>query len=179
MCDMPATIRAAAKPPVIPGWTVGGNPSIDPTIGLPMPSWQLPGDAAYMWRDDHKAYTSFSYRMNSQGLADFFFGCNDKGTGQMFRIDTRASGNFAGFATTQSWTSWNAPSSGFYAPPNTWIQVTLTIAHSVVTARCTWIGGFASVRLTGYKPAGTAYGFQGDGLGATSYTWVSGFQATG
>ncbi len=129
-----------------------------------------------MWRDDHKTYTRFSYRIESQGLADFFFGCNDKGAGHMFRIDTRASGNFAGFALTQSWTSWGAPTSGFYAPQDIWIAVVLEARGPVVTARCTWIGGFATVSLTGYKPAGTAYGLQGDGLGSTSYTWISGLQ---
>ena len=134
---------------VIPGWTLSGNPSLNPDIGLPMPSWQLPGNVSYMWRDDKKAYSRFSYKMMSQGLADFFFGCNDKGEGTMFRIDTRANGNFAGFATTQSWTSWNAPAAGFYAPPNTWIQVVLTVHGSTVDALCTWIGGSATVRLTG------------------------------
>lgn len=154
---------------------MSGNPSLDPNIGLPAPSWKVPGNSSYFWRDDHKAYSGFTFKIMSQGLADFFFGCTAAGGGQMFRIDTRANGNWAGFATTNNWKSWNAPSTGFYAPPNTWIYVGLAIRGSVVTARCTWAGGASVVTLKGYKAAGTAYGFQGDGLGATSFTWVSDF----
>ncbi len=172
--------RAAAAAPVgFAGWTTGGNPSVDANLGLPPPSWQVPGNASYFWRDDHTAHTGFAFKMMSQGLADFFFGCSAAGAGEMFRIDTRANGNWAGFATTNSWKSWNAPASGFYAPPNTWIAVTLTLRAGEASARCTWAGGAATVTLKGYKPSGTAYGFQGDGLGATSFTWVSGFQALG
>jgi hypothetical protein len=29
--------------------------------------------------------------------------------------------------------------------------------------------------LGSYKPMGTAFGFEGDGLGATSYTWIANF----
>ena len=168
--------RAAVGGGALAGWTVSGNPTIDPTVGLPMPSWKLPGNGSYMWRDDHKAYKGFAYKIMSQGLADFFFGCDDKGAGQMFRIDTRASGNYAGFASTTSWKSWGSPSSGFYAPSDTWIQVELTFGPAAATARCTWVGGIASVTLAPYRPSGTAYDFQGDGLGATSYSWVSDFQ---
>ena len=173
------SLRAASPAPAgFAGWTLSGNPSSDPKVGLPAPAWQVPGNSSYLWRDDHKPYSRFGFKMMSQGLADFFFSCDDAGKGQMFRIDTRANGNWAGFATTSSWTSWNAPSSGFYAAPDTWIAVALAVQGSRVLARCTWAGGAADVTLTGYKANGTAFGFQGDGLGATSYTWVSAFEAS-
>ena len=171
-----ATSGSQAAAPAIAGWTVAKNPSIDSTLGLPAPSWQLPGDVASMWRDDHIAYQQYSFKMMSQGLADFFFGCSSAGKGTMFRIDTRGSGDLSGFAATSSWTSWAAPASGFTAPSNTWINVVIDIQGSTVTAHATWMGGSQTVSLTGYKPLGTAYAFNGDGLGGGSLTWVSGFQ---
>lgn len=168
-------LRTASGSGAFDGWTVSGNPTVDPTVGLPMPSWKLPGNGSYIWRDNHKAYAGFAYKVMSQGLVDFFFGCNDKGAGQMFRIDTRASGNYAGFASTTSWTSWGSPSSGFYAPANTWIQVDLTLGAATATVRCTWVGGYATVQLAPYRASGTAFDFQGDGLGASSYSWISDF----
>jgi len=173
-----ASSSSASAAASFPGWTVSKDPSVDATLGLPAPSWQLPGDVSSIWRDDHTAYQQYSFIMMSQGLADFFFGCNSTGQGTMFRIDTRANNNWSGFAATTTWTSWGAPSSGFFAPAGTWIHVVIGIQGSTVTAHATWMGGAQTVTLKNYKPLGTAYGFNGDGLGGGSLTWVSNFQTT-
>ncbi len=151
------------------GWTVSGV-SVDPGIGTPAPAFAAPGSNAYAWRDDHTVFSVYTLEMNSSALGDFYFGCDDTGAGQMFRLDTRGGTNLAGFATTNSWTSWNAPAAGFAAPPNTWVQVVLTVSAGSVTADCTWSGGSASVGpYTLANTTGTAYGMQGDGGGGTTY----------
>lgn len=169
------------------GWTIGGNASVDSAVGNPAPSWELPGDGAYMWRDDHTAYTTYSFYLKTQKLADFIFGANDQGDGYFFRVDTRGPQSFptdSGFSTTTGWTAgpphyFTGPTAGFTtAPPNAWINLVLTINGSTVTADATWSGGSSTATLTGYHPKGTAYGFQGDYAGSTTDSWISGLTVT-
>lgn len=186
------------------GWKVGigsggTGPVIDSTVGTPKPpSLEIPGDKSYVWVDLKKAVNSFSFDANTQGLFDLFFGANDSGQGLMFRIDTRGGTNYSGFAETEDWNDWECPMSGSTdLPANTWIHVVITIKGSDVTAVATPTGSAAEnfdfngttagcntmadgtvldTALSAYKPVGTAFGFQGDGLGATSETWIANFK---
>jgi hypothetical protein len=182
------------------GWQVGVGsggvgPQIDSKTGNPTPpSLMLPGDKSYVWADLKKAFTTFSFDAKTQGLFDFYFDVNDSGQGYMFRIDTRGGQNYSGFAATSDWQTWDCPANGTNDDPaNTWIHVVLTIAGSNVTATATWNGGketftfngsqsgcnvtpLSGTTFTTFKPTGTAFGFQGDGLGADSYTWIANFQ---
>ncbi len=187
------------------GWTTGvggkgAGPSIDATGGHPSgAALKLPGDDSYVWADTGKSMHTFSYDMKTQGLADFFFSSSRTGKGYLFRIDTRGKPNYTGFAQTYAWTAWDAPDAGLTTvPKNTWVHVVIDITKTDATAALTWQGGHAKLKMNGqkdtvyspqgggaptgkiiplaYKPRGTAFGFQGDGLGPTSYTWVANFK---
>ena len=186
------------------GWHVvvgsgGVGPQIDTTMGDPKgPSLQLPGDKSYVWADLKKPINSFSFDVNTQGLFDFIFGANSStGAGYMFRIDTRGGTNYSGFAQLENWTNWDCPGQGSTSDPaNTWIHVSVVIKGTNVTATETGPGGLNEVNtfngatvgcttmtdgtvlpstLGNYKPLGNAFGFNGDGLGATSYTYIANF----
>lgn len=156
------------------GWVVGGNASRASSMGLPPPSWEVPGDGAYVWRTPHNTPSVYSFNGYTQKLVDFVFGANTSGAGYMFRLDTRGASTPSGFAQTSSWTSWGAPGSGFVAPADTWIHVTLTVSGSTVTADATWQGGSGSASLSGYSPQGNAYGFLGDTGGSDSWMEMGG-----
>ncbi len=185
------------------GWTVvagsgGTGPVIDNTTGDPKPpSLEIPGDKSYLWIDPKKAIKSFSFDANTQGLFDLFFGANASGQGLMFRIDTRGGSNYSGFAETEDWNDWDCPQSGSTdIPSGTWIHVTIAVGAKDVTATASWSGNKETFDFNGtsdgcntmsdgttldstlsaYKPVGTAFGFQGDGLGATSESWIANFQ---
>ena len=152
------------------------------TLGQTLEGWQnhgisvtsqgfaLPGNGQYAWRDDGRILRRLQFDIQSSELGDVFFGCNDSGQGTMFRLDTRGGDYPAGFGTTDSWTKWNGPSSGFFPRPNTWYTVTLDLTES--TARAVIVGGAGGgVTLsTTYTPYGTAIGLQGDLFGSgTTY----------
>lgn len=185
------------------GWTVvagsgGTGPVIDTSTGNPKPpSLEIPGDKSYLWADLKKPINSFSFDANTQGLFDLFFGANATGQGLMFRIDTRGGTNYSGFGETEDWTDWECPTSGTTdIPANTWVHVTINIAANDAKATASWAGNkenfdfngqsdgcntmadgtVLDTALAAYKPNGTAFGFQGDGLGATSETWIANFQ---
>ena len=187
------------------GWKTGvggkgSGPSIDASGGDPTgPALKLPGDDSYVWANVGKPISTFSYDMKTQGLADFFFSSSSTGKGYLFRIDTRGKPNYTGFAQTYAWTAWDAPGAGSIAvPKDTWVHVIVHITKTDATASLTWQGGHVNLKMNGqkdtvyppqgsapptgktirlaYKSHGTAFGFQGDGLGATSYTWVANFK---
>ena len=180
------------------GWHVStsGAVAISSSVGDPNPpSLMLPADGqSYVWADLGQPVDQFSFDVKTQGLFDFFFGANDSGQGYMFRIDTRGGTNYSGFSTTKSWTEWDCPGKGPNTDPSsTWIHVVLTIQGTNVTATLTGKGlnqnyifsspSIVSCTTSGqpkvlfdYKPVGNAFGFQGDGLGATSDTWIANFE---
>ena len=181
----------------VPG-SGGVGVQVDTTMGDPKgPSLQLPGDKSYIWADLKKPIDQFSFDVNTQGLFDFIFGASSTGQGYLFRIDTRGGSNYSGFAELEDWSDWSCPQTGSTSDPaNTWIHVSLVIKGTNVTATETGPGGLNEVNtfngstdgcntmsdgtvlpttLGPYKPFGTAFGFQGDGLGATSYTYIANF----
>lgn len=121
------------------GWTTAfASGWTNPDQTLTPEGFILPGNGSYVWRDDGQPIRRIQCQMRSTILGDIFFGCNNTGAGQMFRLDTRGGGSYSGFATTNSWTAWSAPSSGFLADPNTWYTITLDL--TTTTARVVVIG---------------------------------------
>ncbi len=194
------TTTPAAAAPALPstsslkGWNGHGGVGISHAVGDPNPpSLSLPGDGkSYVWAQAAKPVNTFQFDVKTQGLFDFFFGANRQGQGYIFRIDTRGGKNYAGFATSSSWVKWDCPMSGpTTLPPNVWIHVALslkgspkatltgpgihqTLAFNGQAVGCTASG--SNKTLTTYKPSGNAFGFQGDGLGPTSLTWIAHFK---
>lgn len=180
------------------GWHVapgsgGPGPLIAPGGGDPSgPALQLPGNRSYVWQEPKAPTDAFSFDVKTEGLVDFFFGANAAGRGYMFRIDTRGGANYSGFAPTANWLTWDCPASGTDATPaGAWIHVAIAIHGTAVTATATWPGQRQRFALTGqtdgcataggpvtlraYRPLGTAFGFQGDALGASSLSWIANF----
>jgi hypothetical protein len=112
------------------GWTVSGA-TVDTTFGQPIPAFLATG-GQYAYRDLGTSFLSkrITFMMGvipgTTPLANFFFGADASGAGNLFRLETRT-GESSGFATTNSWTSWNAPTSGPIYTPNVWLNVTITI----------------------------------------------------
>lgn len=120
------------------GWTTAfASGWTNPDRTITPEGFVIPGNKSYAWRDDGPPIRRLQWQMRSTVLGDVYFGCDATGAGTMFRLDARR-GVIAGFATTQSWTSWNAPMSGFLAQPNTWYTVTLDL--TATTARVVIVG---------------------------------------
>ena len=171
------TLPDARRNAVLPGWRIVGNVSLLPLGSQAAALWRLPGDGAYLFHPARRPAKVYRFSVRSDGLVDFYFGCNAQGAGTMFRLDTRGGGNWSGFARTASWTHWQAPTRGFVAPRSTWVSVRLTLSGSAVTAAARWSGGGSTLVLHGFHAAGGGYGFQGDALGGGSVSLVRGFHA--
>jgi hypothetical protein len=98
----------------------------------------------------------------------------------MYRLDTRGGTSYSGFATTTSWTSWNAPSSGFVATANAWYKLTIvipssssvTLYYSQTTDSSPQNGTFGTQLGTyGFLNKGGYIGLVGDAAGSSYSTW--------
>jgi hypothetical protein len=161
-------------------WTQGTySCSQDTSIGNPSPSYKCPsGSGYYMYKNINLIPgTIITFNVMSNGLGNFYFLVNSAGTGQMYRLDTRL-GTYSGFATTSSWTSWNAPSSGFTAAGSTWYKLTIVITSSTSATLYysrttdsspagfgTLLGTYTITNNGGY------IGLVGDALGTSYSTW--------
>jgi PKD repeat protein len=109
------------------GWTMSSPvPTVDSTIGQPLPSFKAVG-GTYAYRDigltSNKILEYDGYVIpGATDLCNVYFLTNAAGSGQMFRLESRAATS-TGLATTTSWTSWTAPS--VYGP------VTAGVWHKV------------------------------------------------
>lgn len=68
---------------------------------------------------------------SSNGLANFYYGVDANGKGQMLRLDTRAN-SYSGLIDTTSWTSWNAPSTAdvmYRVNMSVWYNISITIGR--------------------------------------------------
>ncbi len=132
------------------------------------------------------------YYAYSTGLGNLYFSAGSTGAGQMYRLETRG-GNYAGFAKTISWTSWDAPSGSVTLSPSTWYLMSIVIASgqiaSYYNAGLNYYGNLgtdidplsATYTDTGgtetYAENGGYIGLIGDGLGATYITYWNGMLA--
>lgn len=122
------------------GWTVV-NATINSTTGNPGSSIQATG-AEYAYYDLGqsllgKKITFDIYLLSGTNeLANFYFGCNSSGQGNMLRVEGRTS-QITGLTTTTSWTAWNAPTSGNTTPYSvgSWHAVEIQINSS---SQVTW-----------------------------------------
>lgn len=149
------------------GWTTAfASGWTNPDQTITPDGFVLPGNGSYAWRDDGQPIRRIQCQMRSTELGDLFFGCDASGAGTMFRLDTRGTATPAGFAPTQSWTQWNAPTSGFVAQPDTWYTVTLDLGNAM--ARMVIVGneggGLPWRRLT--RPADPPLGSKATGVAA-------------
>lgn len=90
-------------------------------------------------------------------LANIFFLVDSAGQGQMFRVESRG-GNSPGFASTSSWSSWNAPSGYTPVSVSTWHNVRIEINDTSATG---YIDG-SSFGTYSYSNNGGYIGVHGD-----------------
>jgi hypothetical protein len=162
-------------------WTQGTySLSQDTSTGNPATSYRAPsGVGYYMYKNINLVPGRIiTFNVMSNGLGNLYFLVNSSGAGQMYRLDTRGGVNYSGFATTLSWTSWNAPSSGFYATTNAWYKLTIVITSSTSATLYysrtvdsspagfgTLLGTYTITNNGGY------IGLVGDNLGTLYSTW--------
>lgn len=121
-----------------------------------------------------------SFDVYTTGLGNVYFLANANGAGQMVRLDSRGGADYSGLATTNSWTSWTAPSSGLDERPNTWYQYDIVVSGSSATA---YIGPASNNLATFGSTAnsliisvdGKYLGLVGDALGSSYITYWNGF----
>ena len=121
-----------------------------------------------------------SFWTYTTGLGNMFFLADSAGKGQMARLDSRGGGNWAGLASTASWTSWNAPSSGLDKSVNTWYKYDIVLNSSLAklyigasTNNLATMGTLANnLSITNY---GNYVGLVGDALGSSYVTYWNGF----
>ena len=161
-------------------WTLAGSSGQTTTEGNPEPSYYAVSSRGdYMYRDIGLTPGSIvTFNVKSNGLGNLFFLTDSSGAGQMYRSDTRGGNDYSGFATTSSWTSWNAPSSGFTSTANAWYKFTIVIKDSTTADLYyskttdfspsnfgTLVGTFTITNNGGY------IGLVGDALGSSHTTW--------
>ncbi len=183
-------------------WTAGNPTTFDPnilgsssTLGNPANAFRAissgtgtgTGNTAqkYMYRNipgfGPNTFTSFNTYTNTGNLGNLFFLCDANGAGQMYRIDSRGSANYSGFASTTSWSIWTAPSAGFTASSNTWYKFGIAVTNSLGTSTtlsyqattdnnplpgATTLGTYTSVNNGSYM------GLGGDAVGGSLYTYM-------
>jgi parallel beta-helix repeat protein len=170
-------------------WTQGTYACSQEVDGNPGPSYRCPSAVGYYMYKNISLVPGriITFNVKSNGLGNFYFLTDSTGKGQMYRLDTRAQGGLcwwgtcpSGFATTSSWTSWDAPSSGFSAAPNSWYKLTIVI-NSTTSAVLYYN------QTTDYSPRTETFGnllgtynfyyysnyigLVGDGLGSSYSTW--------
>lgn len=114
------------------------------------------------------------------GLGNVFFLDNSAGSGQMARIDSRGGGDWAGLASTTSWTLWNAPTSGLDVVASKWYKYDIVMNGTTATSyigpssnNISSLGSRANSLLVSNN--GNYMGLVGDGLGSSYITYWNGF----
>ena len=164
----------------VSSWTTTGISGSTTGAGNPQPSYYANSASGnYMYRNVNLATNRLTtFNVYTTGLGNLFFLCNSSGAGQMYRADSRGSTNYSGFATTSSWTSWNAPSSGFQTTASSWYQfgIAITSATSATlyyqnstnagpTIPTSTLGTYSITNNGGY------IGLVGDALGSSYITY--------
>ena len=169
------------------GWTVAGTAG--QTSSAPAGSYfdttdaydahSASGDYLYRQVAGLSANQIITYWAYTTGLGNFFFLTNSAGAGQMTRLDGRGGTDYSGLASTASWTSWSAPSSGLSETKNQWYKFDITISGTTANS---YIGGSnAMIETLGtfsdshaVSLNGNYLGLVGDGLGSTYLTYWNG-----
>ena len=121
------------------GWTanqgtIGTNLGTTTLQGNPQPSLFAQEHAAggqyALYRNSGIApstFTSFNIYTETGNLGNFYYLCNSSGLGQMYRLDSRGSLSYTGFATTTDWNTWTAPAAPQTSPALTWFRFGIAI----------------------------------------------------
>ncbi len=114
----------------INNWTTTGSAGQNTSIGDPAPSYYAnSSNGDYMYKNIGLTPGEvITFNGDTSALGDFYFLTNSSGAGQMYRFGT-GSGWF-GFATTNSWTSWTAPSGTSPISANTWYKFQIIVTSS-------------------------------------------------
>jgi len=165
----------------ISSWTLVGSCGQSTSDGNPTPSYYAVSTVgSYMYRNINLVPGRvIIFNIKTNGLGNLFFLVDSTGAGQMYRSETR-SPYYSGFARTMSWTSWDAPSSGFLSTANVWYKFTIvitsptsaTLYYAETTDASprtetfgTLVGTYTITNNGGY------IGLVGDGLGSIYKTW--------
>lgn len=164
-------------------WTVNGTAGSTAGQGNPQPSYYANGASGnYLNRNaglTTSTLTTFNVYTQTGNLGNFYFLCSSGGSGQMYRIDSRGSTNYSGFATTTNWTTWAAPASGFNATALAWYKFAVAVTSSTSatlyyqqTTDAT--PGLPSITLGTFTVSnnGGYIGLVGDGGGASLVTYL-------
>ena len=116
------------------GWTVNGVQVDYVDGGIPAPCFYATSNTyAYINPAGLPSLLNTKITFNVQvitapaDLVNFYFACDNSGAGQMLRLESR-DGLYSGFATTNSWTSWNSPGgTASNIPPGKWCDIMITI----------------------------------------------------
>jgi hypothetical protein len=139
------------------------------------------GDYLYTSILDLTTNVVITYDVYTTGLGDFFFLTNSAGKGQMTRLDGRGGADYSGLATTSTWKSWAAPSSGLSETTKVWYKYDTVVSG---TSAYSYIGNMSdSLSTYGKQTSSTAFtvvddgnylGLVGDGLGSSYITYWDG-----
>ena len=171
------------------GWTIAGTAG--QTTTAPSGSHFATANALYAnSANGDYMYTSvpsltsniiISYDVYTTGLGNMFFLTNSAGKGQMTRLDGRGGSDYSGLATTASWTSWAAPSSGLSETTDKWYKVDTVVSS---TSAYAYIGSISdSLATYGTVTSSSAFtvaddgnyiGLIGDALGSSHITYWNG-----
>ena len=128
------------------GWTVNGVQIDYEDGGIPAPCFYVSTDTyAYINPAGLPSLLNTKITFNMQiitsptDFVEFYFACDSSGAGQMVRFEARDSYN-SGFATTNTWTSSNDPSTIPTLPTGTWFDIMITIDSN----------GYAAWYINGY-----------------------------
>jgi len=156
------------------GWT-STSTSLTTTVtqGNPGPAIVVPG-GQYAYTNVAQSVLgktiSFDMKLIESGvaLANFYFGCDSSGRGQLLRLDARAA-SYSGFAATRSWTSWDAPSyptvSQGIVTTGVWYNVQITV-DKTGTDIDWYLNGIWQGAMIGFASNGNYIALHGDS-GAT------------
>ncbi len=164
------------------GWTTSGTVGSSAAQGLPANSLRANGaSGSYLFRNagiGPNTFTFFNVRTDAGNLGNFFFQCNSAGLGQMYRLDSRGTVNYSGFATTTSWLAWNAPTDVKTSSANTWYQFGIAINSAGTSSTLYYDAGTGTNPVTGTAlgtyattNSGSYIGLVGDAAGNTLYTY--------
>ncbi len=139
---------------------------------------KLPTDVLRYEPTDNVIIEYYTY---TTALGDLFFFTNYNGYGQMARVGGGANPGWYGIATTNSWTSWNAPSgTGYYG--GRWVLVGIVVNGTKATE---YVSNISSRMLYGQEIGlapysasisiqGNSIGLVGDGAGQSEITYWMG-----
>jgi hypothetical protein len=168
------------------GWTgsttFGTTLGTSSVLGNPVNSFRAVGTGpVYMYRNTGivpNTFTFFNVYTVTANLGNFFFQCNSAGLGQMYRLDSRGTTNYTGFATTTNWITWATPGASQTSSANTWYQFGIAINSSGTSSTLYYNAGTGTNPVPGTvlgtftsTNSGTYIGLVGDGGGSGLFTY--------